>query len=127
MSRLSGLSDIPQEQGCYCIAWNPSASTTKEIWVEIHKPQLKSYPKVPLELQPWLVLKHVEDSQRDFPELLESISVEETVEDENGSPAKQVVTLYLVVALGLRRSNFASCTENICKYFHIVPASTEVR
>lgn len=90
------LSDIPQEQGCYCIAWNPSASTTKEIWVEIQKPQLKSYPKVPLELQPWLVLKHVEDSQRDFPELLESISVEETVEGENGSPAKQVVTLYLV-------------------------------
>lgn len=87
------FSDIPKEQGCFCIAWEPELNESGEVWLEIHKPRLQPCPEIPEDLKLWLTKKIVNDSSREVPELPEQILIEENSEpDKNGHPTKRMVT-----------------------------------
>lgn len=82
------LHSIPQEHGCYCIAWRPDDAVQTEVWVEIQKPRLQAPPALPKILEPWVLAQHVADSSQDVPEIQEQIPAREAAEqsDEGGAP-----------------------------------------
>jgi len=75
------FSDIPKEKGCSCIAWELWDSRDNEnedrgnVWVEIHKPTLKSPPEVPDELEPWIKVEDISNSDLNEPELSDEITI----------------------------------------------------
>lgn len=75
------LSDIPREQGCFTQVWGVSQEGQEDIWVEIKKPKLPSFPSAPKELQPWVREAHLADSSKEEPELLSRILAPDQQED----------------------------------------------
>jgi hypothetical protein len=53
---------------CYCVAWSLWAKAIddkerrRDVWIEVHKPKLKSPPEVPDDLEPWIKEEEVFDS-----------------------------------------------------------------
>ena len=82
------LSDVPQEKGCFCVAWNLGREEEErgDTWIEIHKPKLVPPPSPEALLEPWLIAEQISDSSRDMPELREEISVRVENADESGEP-----------------------------------------
>lgn len=74
--RVLWFHEIPRESDCYCPAWAPpDADEQAEIWLEVKKPRLKRPPKPPEALEPWLNLREVEESSREFPPLRDRITI----------------------------------------------------
>ena len=67
--------DIPQEQGCHCIAWHRDSADTSssdasdEVWLEIRKPRLTRPPEPPPSVQEWVRREQLNDSSLELPEL----------------------------------------------------------
>jgi very-short-patch-repair endonuclease len=84
---------IPQEHGCYCIAWRPADTAQTEVWVEIQKPRLQAPPTLPKILEPWVLAQHVTDSSQDVPEIQERVPASEAVEqsDRGSAPGETLI------------------------------------
>jgi very-short-patch-repair endonuclease len=73
------FSDIPRERGCFCIAWSlwtPVGEPREdrgEVWIEVHKPRLKSAPEVPDDLEAWLTEEDLSNSALEEPRLRDEI------------------------------------------------------
>ena len=82
------VSDIPKLADCYCVAWSLWAKAVddkerrRDVWIEVHKPKLKSPPEVPDDLEPWIKEEEVFDSSLEEPGLLEEIIVLSELEGE---------------------------------------------
>lgn len=80
--------DIPHEKQCHCIAWRMgenreiAAEERSDIWVEIHKPTLKSPPEIPDELEQWINDDEVTDSSLEEPSLFSEIPITITHEGD---------------------------------------------
>ncbi|MBI2172029.1 MAG: AAA family ATPase [Chloroflexi bacterium] len=61
------FSDIPREAGCFSVAWEPDEEP--ENWIQVIKPQFRSYPPPSAQLAPWLDEDQLRDSSRDMPDL----------------------------------------------------------
>jgi hypothetical protein len=87
------LSDIPNETGCFCIAWNPTNEEEQnDYWIEIKNPHLKPAPKPTKELQPWVDPYELEDSSKDAPNLRDKIAITSYDETEDGEKT-EILTL----------------------------------
>jgi hypothetical protein len=70
------LADIPQEPGCFSVAWSEPTAEPSDVWVEIRKPPAGTPPpKLPEELEPWLDPLQVADSSRTSLDLADHIDV----------------------------------------------------
>lgn len=93
------FADIPHESSCQCLAWkigqnqDESAKEYSDVWVEVHKPQIKSPPNVPDELKPWIKMDQVKDSSISEPDIFSEIPVTVENEDENSSSSTQILKL----------------------------------
>ena len=82
------FSDIPKLANCYCVAWSLWAEAVddkerrRDVWIEVHKPKLKSPPEVPDDLEPWIKEEEVFDSSVEEPGLLDEIIVLSELEGE---------------------------------------------
>ncbi len=91
--------DIPREDLCQCIAWKIGASLDEsieehsDIWVEVHKPALKTPPEVPDELEQWIKVDEVTDSSIGEPGLFSEIPVTITAEDETQPIRTEILAL----------------------------------
>ena len=84
--RILWLGDIPSKPGCISIT-NHIGEESEDVdtWISIKKPKLRSYPKPPSELEPWLYPEQLDDSTNDIPDLRERIIVPHPeVETEDG-------------------------------------------
>ena len=67
------------EKNCHCVAWQLWDQTENEkvdrshLWIEIHKPTLRSPPEVPDDLEPWIREEEVSDSTLEEPGLFDEI------------------------------------------------------
>jgi len=87
------FTQIPNEQGCYCRAFDSGDNEEQSgVWVEIKKPYLKPFPEIPESLEPWLDRKDVGNSSLEFPSLREHITISTSDESEkkNGFDLKIV-------------------------------------
>lgn len=91
------IEDIPKESGCRCIAWrmdqNNDEPTSADSWIEIKKPQLKSPPEIPDDLEPWIKTEDVYDSSLNEPELYNKISIITEPENENLETTTEVLSI----------------------------------
>lgn len=93
------FSDIPKEKHCHCIAWDLWTQTedekdrTKGVWIEVHKPSLKSPPEVPDDLEPWIKDNEVFDSAFKEPGLRDSIRITSEPDPETGEEKNEVLAL----------------------------------
>ncbi len=84
--------DIPRERLCHSIAWrigqnsDDSGEERPDLWVEVHKPELKRHPEVPDELEQWLS-DDLSDSSLEEPRLFSEIPVSMQQEEE-GLPVR---------------------------------------
>ena len=90
------FSAIPREDICSCIAWDlwtPKAEPKEggEIWIEVHKPTLKSPPEVPDDLEAWLTEEEVSDSALNEPGLRDQIDSISDPDPETGE--EETITL----------------------------------
>ena len=75
------FSDIPREKCCCCLVWEfwDQRENEKEdrgdVWVEVHKPTLKSPPEVPDDLEPWIKEEDFSSSDLEEPGLRDEITV----------------------------------------------------
>ncbi|MFH1699802.1 MAG: AAA domain-containing protein [Candidatus Zixiibacteriota bacterium] len=93
------FSDIPKEKHCHCIAWDLWSQTedekerAKDIWIEVHKPNLKSPPEVPDELEQWIKDNEVSDSAFEEPGLRDKITITTDSDPETGEEITEVLAL----------------------------------
>ncbi len=66
---------------------------TKSIWIEVHKPILKSPPEVPDELEQWIKETEVSDSAFDEPGLRDQITITHDPNPETGEEITEVLAL----------------------------------
>ncbi|MFC2141923.1 AAA domain-containing protein, partial [Acidobacteriota bacterium] len=84
------FSDIPKEKNCNCIAWDlldskeDEEASRSDLWMEVHKPRLKSPPKVSDDLEPWIEVNETYDSNLEEPNLLEEILETLPPDEETG-------------------------------------------
>jgi len=64
--------EIPQQEGCYCVGWPQYKDSEDHVWIEIKKQTLPKIPKVPEICEPWIDQKAIRDSNT-APALLEKI------------------------------------------------------
>ncbi|MCL5104725.1 MAG: AAA domain-containing protein [Armatimonadetes bacterium] len=80
------MSDIPRERECHTAAWGATESDISDVWLEVRKPKITSYPPLPKSLSPWSDESRLSDSS-DLPELLQSIPDPDSQADaEAGEP-----------------------------------------
>jgi len=89
------LSDLPRHKRCRCTIWHltdPSAPVTdqhSDFWVEVRKPELKSPPELPDEVEPWIKEEQIGDSALDEPGYHEQIALSAIQVDSETDPSAQ--------------------------------------
>lgn len=87
------LSDLPRHKLCRCTIWrltDPSSPTSEQhadSWIEIRKPELKSPPELPDELEPWVKDEELTDSSLSEPGLYEQIQLSALQGDSDTDPS----------------------------------------
>ena len=76
------FSDVPNEKECFTPAWGIKQQGKEDIWLEVKKPKLQSFPSVPGELKPWVKKADLENAT-DIPNLFSRIPVPESETNEN--------------------------------------------
>ncbi len=90
------FADVPRETGCHCVTWElwdreeAEEANRGDIWIEVHKPELRSAPEVPDELEPWLDEQQVEDASLESPELLDEIVQTSDPDPETGEEQTEI-------------------------------------
>jgi len=91
------FSDIPKEKNCHCVAWqlwdqmDDEREERVDVWIEVHKPNLKSPPAVPDELEQWIKEDEVSNSTLEEPGLRDTVTVVSSPDSETGE--EQIETL----------------------------------
>ena len=67
------LTDLPQEDGCYCAGWSQHKDAEDNVWVEIKKQSLPKVPQTPEICSEWIQKASLLNPDGE-PQLLESIS-----------------------------------------------------
>lgn len=87
------LNAVPRTHSCYCAAWDPNITANTDVWVEIAKPRLLPPPEPSEDLLPWVRPHSIGDSSVEYPELADSMLVEEPGgPDKHGNPTIITVT-----------------------------------
>ena len=93
------FSDIPREKICHCVAWElwtPKDAEREErvdVWVEVHKPTLKSPPEVPDELEQWIKEDEVSNSILEEPGLRDTITIVSDPDSETGEEQTETFSI----------------------------------
>lgn len=73
------FSDLPRDKLCQCIAWSIndvqqiSRDQISDVWIEVHKPKLKSPPELPDDVEPWISEEQLHDSSVPEPLIFDQI------------------------------------------------------
>jgi len=71
--------DLPRHKLCRCAVWHltdalqPGPEQHSDMWMEVHKPTLKSPPELPDEVEPWIKDDDLADSSLSEPGFYEQI------------------------------------------------------
>ena len=71
--------DLPHDKLCQCIAWcgedsrQDGKDRNPDLWIEVRKPQLRSPPELPDEVEPWISEKQLHDSSSREPLIFDEI------------------------------------------------------
>ncbi|MHA2251502.1 MAG: AAA domain-containing protein [Candidatus Kariarchaeaceae archaeon] len=93
------FSDIPKEKICHCVAWDlwnqkeDEKEKTKDVWIEVHKPSLKSPPEIPDELELWIKDDELSDSSLDEPGLRDNITIISEPDPITGEETTEILAL----------------------------------
>jgi len=76
------IADIPQENECHFVGWNPIAETDSEdTWSEVKKPRMQSQPSLSSELGEWVNPHELKNSGNE-PALFERILIDSDLEEQ---------------------------------------------
>jgi len=93
------FSDIPKEKKCHCVAWDlwnqndDEKEKTRDIWIEVHKPSLKSPPEIPDDLELWIKDDELSDSSLEEPGLRDDITLTSEPDPISGEETTEILTL----------------------------------
>lgn len=93
------FSDIPKEKGCHCVAWqlwdqrDDEREERVDVWVEVHKPTLRSPPEVPDELEQWIKEDEVSNSTLEEPRLRDIVTIVSDPDSETGEEQAETLSI----------------------------------
>lgn len=92
------FSDIPKEKSCHCVAWQlwvqrDEREERVDVWVEIHKPTLKSPPEVQDELEQWIKEDEVSNSTLEEPGLRDTVTIVSDPDSETGEEQTETLSI----------------------------------